>query len=71
MSWTPEIELARNFANSYSVMGDKHLYKTVVPPESILGIIEGNSIDPNGNILTSGKEYVINHQTLENVEQIE
>ena len=65
MSWTTNLDMARTFADSTSLMGDKNVYKTTVKPESILAIFKGNAVDRNGEMLREhGLEYVINHQDL-------
>ncbi|MBN6890035.1 hypothetical protein ACUXCC_005547 [Cytobacillus horneckiae] len=70
MSWTSQIDLARHFANSFSIMGEKKLYKTEVDPEDILGIVQGDVVNYNGKVEKNGLEYVINHRKLRMIEEI-
>ncbi|MRX56727.1 hypothetical protein GJU41_22550 [Bacillus idriensis] len=69
MSWTPQIEMARHFSESVSLMEDKKLFKTEVDPEYILAILEENAVGYKGELITKGIEYVVNHQKLGKIEE--
>src|SRR5699024_9411161 len=65
MSWTDNVDMARVFSESESLISNKYIYRTIVQPESILAILRGDAVDVDGStIVNHGLEYVINHQDL-------
>ncbi|WP_145524127.1 hypothetical protein [Virgibacillus sp. SK37] len=65
MSWSNNIDMAKTFADSASLISNKYVYGTIVQPESILAIFKGNAVNIDGSpIKNHGIEYVVNHQQL-------
>src|SRR5699024_491113 len=64
MSWTDDIEMAEGFAESWSFISNKYVYRMVVYPEQILGIVRGNAVDIYGRPQRNGLEYILEYETL-------
>lgn len=69
MSWTKDYEMAKAFQDTnIRLLGDKHIHSTVVEPENILAIVEGNVvvIGEDNEYITkhAGLEYVVDHRSI-------
>lgn len=66
MSWTPNLEEARFFANGECISGmKKNVYKMTVSPDSILAIFAGKAAYLQDQEPVNILEYVVNHRELD------
>lgn len=72
LSWTDDIELAKLFGSQHD---ESRVYKAVVKPESILGVIRGVAGYAEEGKASSekytGDEYVVNYHEIEDIQEID
>ncbi|RDW15949.1 hypothetical protein [Oceanobacillus chungangensis] len=71
MSWTDDINMALVFQDrNHDLLGPRTVYKTTFYPESILAIVEGSIVNLSYEQLSYGKEYVVNHNDIEELKEV-
>lgn len=74
MSWTDDLETAKNIRDiKPPITSEVRIYKTIVKPESVLGIFEGNFLSSDEGGLEYGfkaVEYIVNHNELSEIKEV-